>query len=561
MKKQIAIIAVLAMLLSLFVVPVYAAVPGELITNGDFESGNTDFYSDYTYVAQVDGVQNELYPPFVYGVGTNPNDYHSSWASFGDNTSGSGMMMIVNASNTDPTKIVWGQNVTLPECTPTAIESRFPLYAGQTILVGEVLVKSENEQVCVKFVLNADAISAGWLITETHVAVADAAEGIPQKNGNPIPGKFPEGEELDPGMTEAGWYCLEIESEWTAPLAIAAHAVVEKEVLVTPYASGIEIFVSDTDTDVTAGNVPGAIYPTPAVFMTPGTYNPNTWINATGSDSWTGGPIWIWEQNPVVNPILGDVVYFEKTFNMPGIPTAGGELKIATDNGYAVWLNGNFIGSDNLNQFTGADDTYPVYGDAMLGDLMEYYVPWTTWQEVGIFTLPVEDLQPGTNVLKILAANEYMNTDDVSNPVGTTGNNPGGVVFSGSVDWERPAVYETESESAWGGVCEFPGKNWARYICYTPEFEECSTDYEFSFFVANSYPTNLAHLEVLVNGESIGTADLSEITEPITGQWKQFKFPWINSGEVSAADIVIKDLEAIYDGDDFCIDDISFVIQ
>ncbi len=173
----------------------------------------------------------------------------------------------------------------------------------------------------------------------------------------------------------------------------------------------------------------------------------------------------------------------------------------------------------------------------------------------------MEDLQPGTNVLKILAANEYMNTDDVSNPVGTTDNNPGGVVFSGTVDWERPAVYEYESESAWGGTCEFPGKNWARYICYTPEFDECSNDYEFSFFVANSYPTNLAHLEVFINSESIGTADLSEISDPITGQWKQFKFPWTNSGAVSAADIVIKDLEAIYDGDDFCIDDISFVNQ
>ena len=42
------------------------------------------------------------------------------------------------------------------------------------MLVGDVLVKSEGDQVCVKFVLNVDAIAAGWLITEAHVAVGNA---------------------------------------------------------------------------------------------------------------------------------------------------------------------------------------------------------------------------------------------------------------------------------------------------------------------------------------------------------------------------------------------------
>ena len=47
----------------------------------------------------------------------------------------------------------------------------FPLYAGQDMLVGNVLVWDDGEELCVKYQLSDDAILAGWLLYETHWAV------------------------------------------------------------------------------------------------------------------------------------------------------------------------------------------------------------------------------------------------------------------------------------------------------------------------------------------------------------------------------------------------------
>ena len=66
---------------------------GNLIVNGDFSAGNTGFQSQYTYNAT--SVVNET----VYTVGPNPADFSPYVASFGDHTSGSGLMMIVNGGS------------------------------------------------------------------------------------------------------------------------------------------------------------------------------------------------------------------------------------------------------------------------------------------------------------------------------------------------------------------------------------------------------------------------------------------------------------------------------
>jgi len=77
------------------------------LVNGDFEAGNTGFGSDYGYVAPT---FNALYPEGIYTVGTNPSAVHDQWASFGDHTSGAGLMMIVNGSTSDTNPLVWFEN-------------------------------------------------------------------------------------------------------------------------------------------------------------------------------------------------------------------------------------------------------------------------------------------------------------------------------------------------------------------------------------------------------------------------------------------------------------------
>jgi hypothetical protein len=90
-----------------------------LTTNGDFESGNTGFTSDYAYVASTG--PKALWDEAKYAVGLDPSNYHSSWASFGDHTTGDGLMMICNGQDPETEipqqSLVWGQDVVVASST------------------------------------------------------------------------------------------------------------------------------------------------------------------------------------------------------------------------------------------------------------------------------------------------------------------------------------------------------------------------------------------------------------------------------------------------------------
>ena len=70
-----------------------------LISNGDFELGNVGFTSDLTYVAPDanPSVQNELYAPNTYSVGTSAVQFHNAWADY-PGVGGTGNYMIINGS-------------------------------------------------------------------------------------------------------------------------------------------------------------------------------------------------------------------------------------------------------------------------------------------------------------------------------------------------------------------------------------------------------------------------------------------------------------------------------
>ncbi len=82
-----------------------------LIVNGDFESGNTGFTSDYAYSA------GNIVAAGVYDIVSDPSSVHGAATSYGDHTSGSGLMMAVNGSTTAG-DITWSQTVSvLPGAT------------------------------------------------------------------------------------------------------------------------------------------------------------------------------------------------------------------------------------------------------------------------------------------------------------------------------------------------------------------------------------------------------------------------------------------------------------
>ncbi len=112
-RRSTIVVAVVAGL-ALVAAPAYA----DIFYQQDFESAPYLTSSDYTYHLLTGddpdyayGYPYGLYDEGYYGVGTNPADYHVSWASFGDHTTGSGNMMIVNGA-ADAGAVVWSDKTT-----------------------------------------------------------------------------------------------------------------------------------------------------------------------------------------------------------------------------------------------------------------------------------------------------------------------------------------------------------------------------------------------------------------------------------------------------------------
>lgn len=82
----------------------------ELVVNGNFEQGNTDFVTKYTYVSDIAEVTNELNPEGYYAIGTNAANYHGSFS--GKARGGAGNFMIINGSTlTTEYVTVWTQTI------------------------------------------------------------------------------------------------------------------------------------------------------------------------------------------------------------------------------------------------------------------------------------------------------------------------------------------------------------------------------------------------------------------------------------------------------------------
>lgn len=81
-----------------------AAAPGAqaLVINGDFESGDTGFLTDFTNGGGLG----------QYQVAANAAAVNGAFADLPDNTSGAGLYLVANGTG-DTTSVVWGQDVTV----------------------------------------------------------------------------------------------------------------------------------------------------------------------------------------------------------------------------------------------------------------------------------------------------------------------------------------------------------------------------------------------------------------------------------------------------------------
>lgn len=531
MSRKLSFFAVVAMVLSIMVMPVHAISPN-LITNGDFEAGNTGFNTQYNYLDPAITGSWTLGPEYMYTVSTNPHDYHSSWASFGDHTSGTGKMMIVNGTYLNAeTKTVWSQDVTLEVNPPTNHKDTYPLYAGQDWLVGDVIVTNSTTTVCVKLVLNQETIDANYLMTEVHIAFGDALTDIPQSKGNPVPGQFPINIKLVPGQAVYEG-CFNFTSDITLgePLWIAAHAVVTRPEVshAAPFCS----VSSAATTDIVGGGDAVVAWG-----------NPNPWDTMMEENLNAGDPDWLWNAQYVTSEVadIGGMVDFIQTFNIPNVPLSA-NLKIAADNSFAYHINSGTEVYENLI----ADwRTQAALNNFDWPTVVIDPNP-TGWSQVYGYDV-LSQVHQGLNTLYVTGVNADW---DTTNPMV----NPAAVIYQLCGTYKYiDQVYD--SETAWGGEEDFPGKNWANFIKYTSEEPEVTpTKYRFNMYARSTYPLEPAIIEVKVGTSTIGTANLTIDTN----NWYKFEYDFSVTSAGSAT-VKLTDFRLIAFGDDFVIDDLSLI--
>jgi len=561
MKRIWAFFITTVMMMAMVALPVRAVEPN-LVTNGDFEAGITGFTSDYDVLDPINTGDFSLYPEKLFTVSTDPRLYHNLWASFGDHTSSSGKMMIINGLPAESPDTVWQQDVTIPardqvnDPIPVLVpaESTFKLWAGQSNNVGDVYVKDDGENICVKFVLYPEKVAEGWIITETHVAVGDDLEDIPQKNGNPIPGQFPEGES-NIRVTETGWYCIP-KTGMTFPYAVAAHAVVKK--IQAAYHVDAPCLVSGVGSDnvkllaedaVNPGYPVGYTAPYQTTY-TDGVPSVLAFVHSAWLPFGIEGANWISSDYFAENPDYNTWRLFRRSFDIPLKATnITGTLMMNSDNAETAYVNGAFVGDGSPAIVYGASikDVSPPSG-------IEH--GWNTVE--GPFDLT---LTSGTNKLWIMTRNYAWSGGSQANPTALT--------YKLCYSYDMPEVI-LKSDTAWGGEVDFPGKNWANYIIYSPETRleererlvDTPTNYTFSFWAANSHPDNPAVLAAYLNDTEIGEAlhldTIDDLGDPMTGTWKQFSVILVDPNPGSYT-IKIVDTYTEAWGDDFCIDDISLI--
>jgi hypothetical protein len=121
---------------------------------------------------------------------------------------------------------------------------------------------------------------------------------------------------------------------------------------------------------------------------------------------------WIWGSERTGAPVDGELYTFRKSFSLSGVPSDG-RLWITADNGYEVYLNGEYVG-----------------GAGVIGDWqsdLNNVDDGTAWQDVANYDVTGK-LVSGENTLVVVAANAPV-TVEKNGFSGTIDNNPAGVKF------------------------------------------------------------------------------------------------------------------------------------
>jgi hypothetical protein len=322
-----------------------------------------------------------------------------------------------------------------------------PLFAVKDGHVGNVITWNDDEYLYIKYKLFEEC---GWKLESTHVHIQEA-EWDDVRDGccDPKRGRDVHNYTKNHWDRRLGCYRIPLSDGcWDScdQLMISAHAVLVKKVCETVVEADDETYYSTTGSSVAIVDEGGA-WMSDAVEA----YDPAGWDAQLVGPAFDPEALWIWDRYNVEHPVDGDVVIFQKEFEMPGADFEG-SLNAACDNGMAVYLNDEFLGAANLPSY---DSSLPYD----LGDLTESYVTSQGWQNIETFDL-TGAMHQGTNILKIIGVNEHMIG-------GTARSNPGGLKFQFDTSWEAIEQCCCIRSAAWAVDERCPKPSWATYYPYT----------------------------------------------------------------------------------------------
>lgn len=390
----------------------------------------------------------------------------------------------------------WGDMTSLPAplCEPYVTD----LIAGQNMNVGTVTVSHEDGQLVVTY----DITDPDWCITATHLDVETSVDDIPQKNGNPIPGHFQYNDTWDCETTVT--YTMDWDEAWCdlSDLYIAAHAIVTNQ----PYCDSQEhLYLSENN-----GTDDSSLFSV--------TYDDvNNWFDLTNIGAFSGykrchiavspdgadiyginngpnGELVKYNIASGVTTLVGNTNingFVQLAFSPSGTLIAGSGstnkyYEITVDPAFSVTEIGSLIGGPGIS---GGDIVFDENGNVFMvtnangGGL--YSVDLGAKTATQIWSKPSTDSLTGIAVRydgsgNLIVSehnhNQFLVFDESGTLLDTYAmKNPDGTGYShtagdlGSV----PAPYcEVDTETAWGFGPDFPGKNWATYIDWTPCCED-----------------------------------------------------------------------------------------
>lgn len=151
-----------ALLLSVILLSVTCLAHANLLTNGDFESGNTGFTSGYTFVA--DGAGNtELFSAGLYSVTSSTANVHPFPHVLQGNTNpGTGLFMALNGAITSGTA-AWEQTVAgLSMNTDYTFSGYIASWDSLDRQLGNVNILANGSQLGATLV--EPALASGWVM-------------------------------------------------------------------------------------------------------------------------------------------------------------------------------------------------------------------------------------------------------------------------------------------------------------------------------------------------------------------------------------------------------------